>query len=80
MREPGWDTHPQGVRLDQAEVERIMFREWGLNYAGETMLQLCARVAVALGARADGALREPMHGPVEPLDGSANGRCQAPRY
>lgn len=68
--------HPCGVDPTIAEVWRVMWLELTFGPPGN-MLDVCARVAVALGARADGALRERLHGPVRPLDGSsiaANGR------
>lgn len=64
--------HPCGPDLAYAEVWRVMWLELALGMErGETTLDVCARVAMSLGACARGALRDRLHGPVLPLDGSA---------
>jgi hypothetical protein len=63
--------HPQGIDPTTAEVWRVMWLELTFGKAeGETTIDVCARVAASLGARAEGSLRERLHGPVRPLDGS----------
>jgi hypothetical protein len=61
----------QGIDPTTAEVWRVMWLELTFGKAeGETTIDVCARVAASLGARAEGSLRERLHGPVRPLDGS----------
>lgn len=61
--------HPQGADPVHAEVWRVMWRELYLlgGEPGETPIDTLCRVAVSLGARAPGALRESLHGPVRKL-------------
>lgn len=64
--------HPRPCDLTHAEVRRVLELELAqLPYEHEQRLDAIVRVAVALGARAHGALSERMHGPMRPLDGSA---------
>lgn len=63
--------HPCGVDFTHAEVRRVFESEW-IHVATEDgdWLDAIVRIAVSLGARAPGALRSRLHGPVRPLDGS----------
>lgn len=60
------DFVPPELSREEAEVFAVMFH---LPPTRLGFIEL-VRVAVALGARAPGALENGLHGPVRPLDGS----------